>query len=330
MEANLCGLDALVVVAFLLITLIIGLRAGRGIKDIREYATANKMYGVITLTLTFLATNIGSSYIFLGAGEAFREGIINAVATLGFAISPLIVALLITPKVRYFDSCFTMGDVMGNIYGRYSQVITGIIGLLYSVALIGTQFSALKLIAATLLNIESDWNIVIIGLLLTLYTAYGGIKSVAVTDIFQFIVIIVVIPLLANTVLDQVGGIRQLFTSVPIEKFKIFTHEEFPRHLVLFIIWGLFPSLLVSPAIFQRLLMAGSSQQLRNQYLTIAAFKPLFSFTIMLIGLGGFVLYPTCKPDHIVPQIIQELLPTGAKGLAIAGLTAVIMSTADS
>ena len=246
---NYLSLDYLIVYAFLAITLFIGLRAGRGIKDIREYAVANKMFGVITLTLTFLATNIGSSYIFLGTGEAFSRGIINAVATLGFAISPLIVALLITPKVRYFDSCFTMGDVMGNLYGSYSQVITGIIGILYSIALIGTQFAALKLIVATLLNIESDWDIVIIGLLLTLYTAHGGIKAVAVTDIFQFIAIIIVIPLLANTVLNQVGGIRQLFTNVPIEKFKILTHEEFPRYLVLFIIWGLFPSLLVSPAI---------------------------------------------------------------------------------
>ena len=327
---NYLDIDYLIVYAFLAITLVIGILAGSGIKDMREYAIANKMYGVVTLTLTFLATNIGSSYIFLGAGEAFSKGIINAVATLGFAISSLIVALLITPKILYFDNCVTMGDVMRDLYGRYSQVIAGIIGLLYSVALIGTQFSALKLIATTLLNIKSDWFIVITGLLLTLYTAHGGIKSVAVTDVFQFIVIIVVIPLLANTVLNHVGGVQQLFASVPIEKFQIFTHEEFTRHFVLFVIWGLFPSLLVSPAIFQRLLMAGNSQQLRNQYLTIAAFKPLFSLVIMLIGLGGFVLYPACKPDHIVHHIIQELLPIGAKGLAIAGLIAVIMSTADS
>lgn len=37
--------DHLIVYAFLLITLGVGLRAGRGIKDLRDYAVANRMYG---------------------------------------------------------------------------------------------------------------------------------------------------------------------------------------------------------------------------------------------------------------------------------------------
>ncbi len=48
-------LDQLIICAFLLITLIIGLQSGRGIKDIREYATANKMFGTGALVLTWLA-----------------------------------------------------------------------------------------------------------------------------------------------------------------------------------------------------------------------------------------------------------------------------------
>ena len=57
------SLDYLIVYAFLLITLIIGLRAGRGIKDIKEYALANKSFGTVALTLTYLATDIGGAAI---------------------------------------------------------------------------------------------------------------------------------------------------------------------------------------------------------------------------------------------------------------------------
>ncbi len=53
------SIDHLIVGSFLLLTLLIGLRAGRGIKDIREYAIANKQFGTGALTLTLVATYIG-------------------------------------------------------------------------------------------------------------------------------------------------------------------------------------------------------------------------------------------------------------------------------
>ena len=56
---NFFSIDHLIVYTFLAATLLIGLWAGRGIKNIREYAIANKMYGTGVLTITFLATYFG-------------------------------------------------------------------------------------------------------------------------------------------------------------------------------------------------------------------------------------------------------------------------------
>ena len=53
---NYFTIDYLIVGGFLLLTLLIGLLAGRRIKDTREYALANRMYGTGVLTITFLAT----------------------------------------------------------------------------------------------------------------------------------------------------------------------------------------------------------------------------------------------------------------------------------
>ncbi|MEL6358679.1 MAG: sodium:solute symporter family protein, partial [Bacteroidota bacterium] len=73
---NLSTLDLLIVAGSLIITLIIGLRAGRGIKDIREYALANKTFGTAALVLTFLATNVAGESILDLAGEVSKTGII--------------------------------------------------------------------------------------------------------------------------------------------------------------------------------------------------------------------------------------------------------------
>ena len=53
------GTEHLIVCTFLAGTLLLGLWSGLGIKNVREYAIANKMYGTGVLTITFLATILG-------------------------------------------------------------------------------------------------------------------------------------------------------------------------------------------------------------------------------------------------------------------------------
>ena len=50
----------------------------------------------------------------------------------------------------------------------------------------------------------------------------------------------------------------------------------------------------------------------------------------MLIGLGGIILFPHVEATDIMPHIIKEMLPTGLRGLAVAGVLGVVMSTLDS
>jgi SSS family solute:Na+ symporter len=74
------SIDHITVYVFLLITLVVGLLAGRAIQDVKEYAIANRVYGTGVLTITFLATFIGGSTIIGTTGNVFRDGIIPIIA----------------------------------------------------------------------------------------------------------------------------------------------------------------------------------------------------------------------------------------------------------
>ncbi|MHB9147058.1 MAG: sodium:solute symporter family protein [Candidatus Amoebophilus sp.] len=327
---NYFSIDFLIVYAFLATTLIIGIRAGRGIKDIREYAIGNKMYGAAILVFTFFATNIGGISTLDAASDVFSTGVIRTVAAFGVIIQILIVTAFVVPRMKHFNSCLTMGDVMGSLYGGYSQVLTGILGTLYSFCMIGMELFLLGIVFESLLGMPASWGIIMGGLLLTIYSAYGGIKSVTVTDVFQFLILFIVIPLIASIAINKVGGIREVFHQVPADRLKVFTHEKFSFYLTLFLIWSILPLGLVSPPHFQRLLMAKRTEQLRKQYLIVAGLDPLLQVTIMLIGLAGLVLYPSIQAADVMPHIIIKLLPIGIKGLATAGMLAVVMARTDS
>ncbi|MHB9147783.1 MAG: sodium:solute symporter family protein [Candidatus Amoebophilus sp.] len=326
---NYFNVDYLIVYGFLAITVIIGIWSGRGIKDIREYAIANKSFGTAALVLTLLATNIAGASVINGTARVFSAGIIMTMALLGVAISFIITALLIAPKVARFNNCLTMGDLMKGFYGPYSGIIAGSLGLLNALLLVGMELHVLGIICEGLLGIPAKWGIIVGGLVLAAYSAHGGIKSVTTTDILQFIMLAVFIPLIAYKAVGKIGGIREVIQQTPAAKLEIFTHKNFSFYLTLFLMW-IIPAGMIDPAIIQRLLMAKTGEQLRNQYLVVAAFDPVFRIAIMLIGLAAFILYPTIKAEQVIPHVIHNLLPVGVQGLAIAGVLAVAMSTIDS
>ncbi len=166
------SIDHLIVYGFLLITLIVGLKSGKGIKSMREYTIANKMYGTSVLVPTYLDTSLGGSHVINGAGLAFSDGILPLLAMAGFAISYIPTAFFIAPKTVHFDHCLTMGDLMKTFYGRVSGFITGVLALLSALLLAGMELSALGIVCKELLDIEPIYGIMVGGIILTGYSAH--------------------------------------------------------------------------------------------------------------------------------------------------------------
>jgi Na+/proline symporter len=328
--APLLDVDHLIVYVFLLATLAVGMWAGRGIKDIREYAVGNRMYGISVLVFTYLATNLSGTVLLNNSGLVFSDGIIPIFAFFGFCISEMTCALFVAHKIIRFRTCYTMGDLMETLYGKYSGIITGVLGVLQAVTLTGMELVALGITCESLLGIKAVWGIVVGGLILAAYSAHGGIKSVVTTDVMQFLTLIVSVPIIAYMAVTHAGGIHAVFAQVPVEKLSVISHEKFYFYLACFISWGIFPSGLIDPAIIQRMLMGRSAKELRNQFFITAVVNPSVNIIIMLIGLAGLLIYPHIKANDVVPRIINDILPIGIKGFTIAGLIALIMSTADS
>ncbi|MFN7094311.1 MAG: hypothetical protein ACK4M7_03005 [Burkholderiales bacterium] len=92
--------------AFLAITIFIGIRAGRGIQDIKEYAIANRIFGTAALVLTWLATDIAGETILDMTASIRTEGIIQIVAVMGgWSIALLMQGLIFAPRFVRFNNC---------------------------------------------------------------------------------------------------------------------------------------------------------------------------------------------------------------------------------
>ncbi len=326
---HLLDIDGLIIGAFLLLTLVIGLRAGRGVKDMREYVLANRSFGSIALAITYLATNIAGASIFHTVAMVFADGAIRVFALLALFFVFLFCAFFIAPRAASFPDCLTMGDLMETFYGKTSKIIAGFLGLFTAFCIATMELGMLGEVGASLLGWDKSWTMILGGILLAFYAAHGGIKSVTATDVFQFLFLLIAIPVIAILTMEEAGGMKAVFSHVPSDKLQILNHPHFIDYLALALVW-LLPLGMIDPAEMQRMLMGRKPKELRDTYLIVAVFDPALQLTLLLIGLSGAVLYPHIEPLKLMPHIVHHLMPIGFKGLVIAGLLGVVMSTIDS
>ncbi len=332
LEYMLAYLDAAVVALALIGTLWIGWRAGRGVTTMQAYALANREFGAAALTLTFLATNLGGVNVFGVSSEVFQHGILLLFSIFGVPISLLIKGFLLAPKMARFRDCVSIGDVMGRLYGVHAKWVTGVLASCYSLCMIAMSLLSFKSVFM-LLDVHQAYLGMAMwgsGLLLAAYTAWGGMRSVTTTDLWQFAVVTVMVPLIARMAVHRVGGIQALYAQTPPGHLALWTHPNFSHGLTLFLIWSIFPVGITSPPIFQRMLMARSGADIKKQALAAACFDPAFHTAVACIGLAGLILYPAISPDRLIYHCVHELVPYHLRGLAVVSMMALVMSSADS
>lgn len=148
------------------------------------------------------------------------------------------------------------------------------------------------------------------------------------TDVLQFGILIIGIPLMANVALEKVGGWEYLLFNLPEQHLELTSYQGSFLLFVVYFIYFVFPGF--SPMIIQRILMAKDERQ-ASQSLVISGILYIpFYAVISIIALSAVLMFPGIDPNNAFLNVLDYSLPTVVKGIAISGVLAVIMSTADS
>ncbi|MFP4110461.1 MAG: sodium:solute symporter [Desulfonatronovibrio sp.] len=318
-----------VIVIYLLAVLIIGMLAGRDIKNISQYAVAGKSYGSMVIFATLSASFIGGGFSMGNAEKVFLVGIANIVALWGFSLKEVLIASFIAPKMDKYRDAISVGDIMEVHYGKTAKIFSGVFGFILCAGILGAQIGAIGYVTNLFLGVERFWGIMLgCGIVIT-YATVGGMKAVVWTDIVQFIILAVGLPLTLYFGIQSAGGLNQVLNTVPQDHLSL-TIE--PAAIValcsLFLTFVLGETLV--PPYLQRLLIGRNAGQVARGTLYSGLFSfPFFAVT-GLIGLVALSLNPEINPNLAMPFVIQQALPPLFQGLVVAAVLAIIMSSADS
>lgn len=321
-------IDNIIVASYLVVILIVGYFKIGKIRDMNEYSIANRCYSLPVMVATMTATVIGSGSTFGFMSSVYIGGVVFILVSFGNPISRLITAQFFVSKIEHFTDCISIGDIMARFYGRYGRIITGIAGALYCAATVGGQVSAIGFIVHYFLNIPYGLGVFLGCGAVILYSTVGGVKAVTSTDVVQFAVLIIAIPMVCNVGISAVGGLSSFFEKIPVSHFALpDTPQSIFNYFFMFLAFSI-PFL--DPSHTQRILMAKSSDQIRATLRISALIEFPFFLAVGLVGLIAVATNPGLEQNIAFPEVINSILPVGLKGFAIAGLLAIVMSSADS
>ncbi|MEM7589485.1 MAG: sodium:solute symporter family protein, partial [Myxococcota bacterium] len=327
--SQLLSVDFAIVAVYLVFTLVVGIRAGKGITTMKQYAIGDrKRYGTAVLVATLAATVIGGASTIGLVEKIVNFGIIWMFVFLGFAVEKLLVAKFIAPHVGKFRGMISVGDMMESFFGQPAKFVSGISGFLYGLSRVAVQVGSISYVCQYFFGVTPLVGSIIGAEIAVVYSCFGGAKAVTYTDVFQFCTIIVIIPMIAFMGIYFLGGTDAFIAKVP--KDKAYFSLNFTEHSEHINTFFLFCVPFLAPHTIQRLLMARDARQAVDTFKSVAFICVPFFLFVGCIGLLAICLSPNVQANQAFFYTIDVVLPPVFRGIAIAGFLAIVMSTSDS
>jgi len=333
-------IDLFIIVAYLLGILAVGVLSVRRQRMTGEaYFLAGRSLGWIMIGAALFASNISTIHLVGLAASGYNEGLVWGNFEWMAAFTLVALSLFFAPF--YFRNRIeTLPEYLERRFNAAARSFLAFMAILGALFIhIGMSLYAGATVFEQFFGIDVVTSILVISIVTGIYTVLGGLKAVVVTETIQTVLLIggsILVTALAIGALPEHG----------INSVTEFQSQLRPRQLSM--IWtdnsvGLawYSVLLGYPVlgiwywctdqtIVQRVLAARSEHDAQIGPLFAGFIKVLPVFILVLPGVIGYVLYGSEIGDNanqVLPMLIQELVPTGLRGLISAGLLAALMST---
>lgn len=320
------------IVAYLLLTLLIGYWASRRIKSSADFVVAGRRLPLFIAGSALFATWFGSETIMGASSEFVEHGVIGIIEDPFGAALCLILVGLFFARPLYRLNILTFNDYFRIRFSRKVEWVSAIFMVPSYFGWIAAQLVAMAIILQVLAGIPIVGGIWICTLIVVIYTYIGGMWAVSVTDFIQTLVIIAGLLFLAIQLFGDIGSFDRLTDGRPAGFFDFWPERDWNSMLTYIAAWitiglGSIPQ----QDVFQRTMSAKSEKTAVRaaymgglMYLTIGCL-PLF------IGLCATVLYPELAagedPQMILPQVVLQHSNLGMQAIFFGAILSAILST---
>ncbi|GAA3144267.1 sodium:solute symporter [Streptomyces rectiviolaceus] len=321
------AVDYTVIVVYLAGMLAMGWWGMRRAKSKSEFLVAGRRLGPWMYSGTMAAIVLGGASTIGGVGLGYQYGLSGAWMVFTIGLGLLALSVFFSARIARLK-VYTVSEMLDLRYGGRAGVISGVVMWAYTLMLAVTSTIAYATIFDVLFDMNRTIAIILGGSIVVAYSTLGGMWSITLTDMVQFVVkTIGVLLLLLPIAVVKAGGFSEMKAKLPTEYFDplgiggetIFTY-------VLIYTFGM----LIGQDIWQRVFTARSDKVARYGGTVAGTYCLVYAVAGAVIGTAAKVMYPKLpSADAAFATIVKDELPMGVRGLVLAAALAAVMSTSS-
>jgi len=279
---------------------------------------------------SLFATNIGAEHLVGLSGDSYRYGLCAGTVELTTAICMGFAASILYPYyIR--NQVFTIPEFLELRYDRTARAFfSGLMLIICIMTKMAFHLYAGALVLRGLLGWDVMPVVALTAVIIAIITIVGGFTAVAYTDSIQAGIMILGCGLMLLIGLHKVGGWHSLVAAVPAAMRIAMPYDD-PNYPF----WGIIAGAVYGGIFYwgmdqvnvQRVLGARDLQQARwgAMFATLLKLTPVFIFAVP--GVIALALYPGRESKTTFVTLLNELLPTGIRGLVLAALLASLIGS---
>tara|TARA_A100001011_G_scaffold315424_1_gene334064 strand:+ start:1941 stop:3356 length:1416 start_codon:yes stop_codon:yes gene_type:complete len=338
-------LDNIIIIFFFAGIMLFSIYQKRNIKNNNSYFLAGKSMHWFVVMLSIVATET-SVLTFVGIPAiSYSKANWNFLQVVfGYIFGRILVSYFFLP-MYYKEGIVSIYQIIGFKFGKFNQKMASLTFLITRLFADGVRFLATAGIVSTITGWNLDFSILAIGIITIFYSSMGGLKTILWVDGFQFFIYLSCGLIAIFHILNQ--DVFYIAASNSFNYQKIYDNgflEVLSGSVSFFSLQGVLMSVLagalmsigshgIDYLMVQRVLSTKDISSARKAMIGSGVFV-LIQFSIFLcVGtliLNGGFFNSSINSNNIFTQYIIDYIPSGLKGIMLAGALSAAMSSLSS
>jgi SSS family transporter len=322
------SIDIGVIIIFTILIFICGLSFSSSGKNMKSYFAAGGALPWWMSGLSLFMSFFSAGTFVVWGSIAYNSGWVAITIQSTMAIAGFIIGFVVAPKWRK-TKALTAAEFITNRLGYSTQKVYTYLFLVISLFTTGAFLYPVAKIVEVSTGVPITTSIIVIGVLILIYTAVGGLWAVIVTDVLQFVVLTAAVLIVVPLSLDKVGGINSFIEKAPTDFFALVNDEYSWGFMIAFGFYNLF-FIAGNWAYVQRYTSVSTPKDAKKVGWLFGALYLISPIIWMLPPMIYRVLNPSLEglaDEGAYLLMCKEVLPVGMLGLMLGGM---IFATSSS
>ena len=298
-------------------------------EDTEDYFFGGRKLPFWALSITFIASWWGAGSALSTADLAFEDGM-GAFWYYGVPVLLSTFLMILMSKAIRKVGYLTQGAMMKSRYNSVVSKSLSFLVLLFMVFSAASQMVGVGDFFGSYLGLNYELAVILGTVVVLIYSMFGGFRGVVITDVIQFILLLISAVMVFVVAMNLSGGFDNIMSkaeSLGKPDFGSLANGS-SKYMMYVITFGC--SWMIQANVWQRISAVKTDKDAKKMtIMSFFAYIPLY-LIVVFTGMAAITIFDTMPEGGVITAIVSNYMSPLMGMIVFLGISSAIMSTMDS